>query len=177
MYQAVKFQASSEDAKAQGIVLAPYLQILKGSVLESLIEKYDLDKLDMEAFYPQQYVCDMQAEMAEKMGLFSGELVAIGKESVDSIGFAPEVNTVEAALETLHNIYQAIHQNIPEEEGWRYYIDSENNITVTFNAPYEEFAAYGYIWAIVQKFRPEGSEFSVRMTQENELTTYQVTMS
>lgn len=174
MYRATKFKASSVDAQAQGVVFAPYLQILQGSELDALVEKYGLDKIEPESFYPQAHVCEMQSEMAEKMGLFSGELVAIGKESVPSIGFPPEIQTMQAAFEMLHSIYQAIHQNIPAEEGWVYESVDENAFRVVFNAPYEEFAAYGYVWGIVEKFRNVQDDYEVTMGKENDLTVFSV---
>lgn len=176
MYKAEKFKASSPDSKAQGPVFAPYVQILEGSPLAHLIAEYELDKLDMEAFYPQERICNMQAQIAEKMGLFSGDLVSVGKESIASIGFPPEVTTMEDAFGMLHNIYQAIHQNIPEEEGWRYEQVDANTSKIFFNSPYEEFAAYGYVWGITHQFRPAGKSFSVYMETEDDMTVYRVVL-
>jgi hypothetical protein len=173
-YVARKFTPSSSDSMAMGNVLMPYHGVLQGSSLEHLIEKYALDKLVADEFYPQQTVCDMQSEIVEKEGLFSGALVAIGKDSIASIGFPPEIQTVEGALSMLHNIYQQIHKNIPEEEGWRFEQVDETTQKIYFNSPYERFAAYGYIWGIAQRFKPEDMDFSVYMEEEGGMTVYRV---
>lgn len=152
----------------------PYLQVLQGSKLAHLINEYQLDKLQPEVFYPQQAVCDMQNKMSAEMGLFSGELVNIGIKSVDTIGFPPEVKTIEEALNVLQHIYQLIHQNVPPEEGWIYKKVSDNTLKIYFNSPYEPFAAYGYIYSIVNQFKPEGSTFTVYMEEEDGLTVYRI---
>jgi hypothetical protein len=174
VYRATKFKSSSPDSKANGQVLMPYYTVLQGSKLEALIKVYHLDKLEPDAYYPQQTVCDMQAQMSKEMGLFNGELVNIGIKSIDSIGFPPEVKTVEDALAMLHQIYQAIHQNIPAVEGWIFKQLSPDLLKIYFNAPYEPFAAYGYIYAITNRFKPTGTQAVVRMEEEEGLTVYNV---
>ena len=174
MYKAAKFQASSAQSKANGQVLMPYLGVLKGSKPDNLVTVYHLDTLEPTAFYPQQTVCDMQKQMSVEMGLFSGELVKIGVESINSIGFPEHVKTVKDALAMLHDIYQAIHQNIPPEEGWSFRAVSENTLRITFNCPYEPFAAYGYIYGIAQRFKPARKDVSVYMEEEEGLTVYRV---
>lgn len=177
MYKAVRFQPSSPDARANGQVLMPYVQVLEGSELEHLITEYGLDKLEATMMYPQQIVCDLQRQMVDRMGLFSGGLVAIGKGSIASIPFPPEVNSIEAALGMLHNIYQAIHQNIPPEEGWGYEKVSDTEIHIHFNAPYEPFAAYGYIFSIANMFKPRGTQVTVFMDEQADETVYRVQLS
>ncbi|MBN2304138.1 MAG: hypothetical protein JXQ72_06670 [Anaerolineae bacterium] len=175
MYRATRYQASSPESKANGQVLMPYFQVLQDSPLERLINTYELDKLKPDAFYPQQTVCDMQRQMAEEIGLFSGELVNIGITSIGTIGFPDEVKTVQDALGMLHQIYQMIHQNIPAEEGWIFEAESDDKMKIFFNSPYEPFAAYGYIYGIANKFVPEGKDATVEMAEENNLTVYNVT--
>lgn len=172
MYRATKFQASSPNSKANGQVLMPYLGVLQGSKLERLIKEYHLDQLKSDTFYPQQTVCDMQRQMFQEMGLFSGELISIGIKSVETIGFPPEVKTVQDALAMLHQIYQMIHQNVPPEEGWIFKQVSENTLKIYFNSPYEPFAAYGYIYAIVNRFKPEDKDAEIHMEEEDGLTVY-----
>jgi hypothetical protein len=174
MYRATKYQASSPSARANGQVLMPYYGVLKGSQLDRLVATYHLDTLEAEAFYPQQDVCDMQKQMSVEMGLFSGDLVKIGIKSIESIGFPDEVKTVKDALAMLHQIYQAIHQNVPPEEGWIFKAVSENVLMIYFNAPYEPFAAYGYIYGIANRFKPAGKTVSVHMEEEEGLTVYRV---
>lgn len=174
MYQAVRFQPSSPAAKANGQVLMPYYGVLQGSKLEHLIATYSLDKLEPQTFYPQQAVCDMQRQMSAEMGLFSGELVSIGIKSIDTIGFPPEAKTVSDALNMLHQIYQMIHQNIPAEEGWAFEQIDENVMRIHFNSPYEQFAAYGYIYGIARRFAPGDKDFSVTMEEESGLSVYRV---
>ncbi len=175
MYKASKFQASSPDSRANGQVLMPYYGVLKDSKLNSLVNTYHLDQLEATTFYSQQTVCDMQKQMSAEMGLFSGELVNIGISSIESIGFPPEVKTIEDALGMLHHIYQLIHQNVPAEEGWIFRSLSDTEMKIYFNAPYEPFAAYGYIYGIAKKFRPEGMDFAVKMAEDDGLTVYDVT--
>lgn len=174
MYRATKFQASSPESKANGQVLMPYLTVLKGSKLHHLIAQYHLDELKPDSFYPQQTVCDMQRQMHEEMGLFSGELVSIGITSVETIGFPPEVKTVEDALGMLQQIYQMIHRSVPPEEGWIFKQVTENTLKIYFNSPYEPFAAYGYIYSIVNRFKPTGKDAEVHMEEEEGLTVYRV---
>lgn len=177
MYKATRYHPSSPTARANGQVLMPYFEVLQGSELAHLIKTYDLDKLDPNTFYPQQTVCDMQKAMSEKMGLFSGELTAIGIKSIDSIGFPEEVQTIKDALAMLQQIYHMIHQNIPAEEGWLFEEVSEDTLKISFNSPYEPFAAYGYIYAIARQFRPEDKSFSVYMDDEEGIAVYTVKFS
>ncbi|HEX3049369.1 MAG TPA: hypothetical protein VHP83_01860 [Aggregatilineaceae bacterium] len=174
MYRATRFQPSSPDAKANGQVLMPYFEVLKGSKLQHLIPTYHLDQLDPNIFYPQKTVCDMQFQMSKEMGLFSGELVNIGIKSIDSIGFPPEVKTLHNALDMLHQIYQAIHQGVPAEEGWLFESLSDTKKRIFFNSPYEPFAAYGYIYAIAKRFKPSETDSTVEMKEEEGLTVYYV---
>jgi hypothetical protein len=172
MYRAVRYQASGPNTKANGQVFMPYLKVLQGSPLEHLIAKYNLDKLQPETFYPQKDICDMQRQMSEQIGKFSGELVDIGIKSIDSIGFPPEVKTVEDAMAMLHQIYQMIHQGVPAEEGWIYKKVSDSTLKIYFNSPYEPFAAYGYIYAIAHRFKPAGTDVTITMEEEDGLTVY-----
>ncbi len=174
MYRATRFQPSSPNAKANGQVLMPYLEVLKGSKLQNLIPTYHLDQLDPNTFYPQQTVCDMQRQMSKEMGLFSGELVSIGIKSIDTIGFPPEVKTLHQALDMLNQIYHAIHQDIPAEEGWIFESLSDSKKKIFFNSPYEPFAAYGYIYAIAKRFKPGSLDPTVEMKEEEGLTVYYV---
>ncbi|MBI5960884.1 MAG: hypothetical protein HY866_19250 [Chloroflexi bacterium] len=174
MYIAKHFQPHSPDAQANGQVFMPYLEVLRGSKLEHLIKTYKLDELQAEVFYPQQAICDMQKQMSEEMGLFSGELVAIGVKSIDSIGFPAEVKTIEDAMGMLNQIYQMIHHNIPKEEGWIFEKVSDKTLKIFFNSPYEPFAAYGYIYGIANRFKPAGTSVSIYMEEEKDLTVYRV---
>jgi hypothetical protein len=178
MYKATKFKASSSNAKANGQVIMPYVAVLKGSELEHLLVEYDVEEVDPEAFYDQQIVCNMQKHIVENAGLFSGELIEIGKGSIESIGFPDEVKTIEDAMGMLHTIYQAIHKDIPEEEGWVYEQVDANTMQIKFNTPYEQFAAYGYIYGIAHKFRPKDKVPTVYMDDETEdgLTSYRVVL-
>ncbi len=177
MYRAVRYQPSSPDAQANGQVLLPYLSVLRGSALAYLVRVYDLEDVRPDAFYPQQVVCDMQRRMAENMAHFTGDLVAIGVKSIDSIGFPSDVQTIGQALARLHQIYQAIHRNIPPEEGWTYEEVSSEVLHVTFNSPYEPFAAYGYIRALTDRFRPPDQTSMVVMGQGDDLVTFRVQIS
>lgn len=176
MYTATKFQASSPDAMANGQVIMPYIQVLTGTPLEYLIDEKGVRDVQADKFYPQQIVCDMQSKISEQAGLFSGELTSIGRQSIESIGFPDEVNSIEAALNMLHQIYQAIHQNIPAEEGWGFERVSDTEMKITFNSPYEQFAAYGYIYGIAHKFAPDGLTPDVYMEDESGITTFRVVL-
>jgi hypothetical protein len=178
MYKATKFKASSPDAKANGQVILPYLGVLQGSKLEHLLKEYNIEEVDPEGFYDQQIVCDMQQQIVANAGLFSSELIEIGKGSIESIGFPDEVDSIEAAMGMLHTIYQAIHKDIPEDEGWAYEQVDDNTHHIKFNTPYEQFAAYGYIFGIAQKFRPADKVPSVYMEDDTDdgLTLYRVVM-
>jgi hypothetical protein len=174
MYTATRYQASSQKAKANGQVIMPYLSVLRNTELEHLIADYGLRDLQADKFYTQQIVCDMQRQMADKLGLFSSEMVNIGKQSIDSIPFPDDVTTIAGAMGVLHTIYQAIHQGIPADEGWRVETRSPDEIDIYFNSPYEPYAAYGYIFSIVARFRPENRRFSVYMDEDGPLAHFRV---
>lgn len=174
MYVATRFQPASQNALANGQVIMPYLTVLAGSKLEYLIEKHDIRDVDPQQFYPQSIVCSMQSEIVQEAGLFSGDLVDIGIKSIDAIGFPEEVNTVETALGMLHDIYQMIHQNVPEDEGWGLERTSDEELKVYFNSPYEPYAAYGYVWGIARRFTPKGMDFTVYMEEDDAITAFRV---
>ncbi len=176
MYKAIKFTASSSKALANGQVILPYVDVLKGTKLEYLIYLHRIEKVDPTAFYRQQIVCDMQRRIVEELGLLSGDLVNVGVKSIESIGFPENVETIEDALGMLNRIYHTINKNIPAEEGWSFEHTPDGTLRVKFNTPYEQFAAYGYIYGIAQRFKPQGTHPTVRMGDDPEdgLTVYEV---
>lgn len=152
----------------------PHLATLKGSILEHLIHDFGLEQLDPQGFYPQQVVCDIQKRMHDDLGLFGGELVATGRESLQAIPIPPEVTTLHDGLKLLHQVYQQIHRNVPEDEGWLFEDVSPTLLRATFNSPYEPFMAYGRLYFIANHLKPAGRAVLIQMEEIEGLAVYNI---
>lgn len=174
MHRAVRFQSASPDAMASAQVLMPHVAILRGSPLEHLISEYGLESIDPSAVYAQQLVCDIQHAMHDTGGMFNGDLVAVGRESLKSIVFPEGVSTIQQALGMMNQLYHKHHQNVPEEEGWGYEELADGRLKIRFNSPYEPYLAYGRAYFVANRFKGAGCEVVVELSEEDGITVFMV---
>jgi hypothetical protein len=155
-----KAVASKDEAKVLGQVMQAFLDNLRADAVRPLMDEAGLEAIDPDEWYPQQTFVDIYKKL-ETMPGGTENIVAIGVQTVDALDFPETVQDIPAALQALPHMYSAIHQNIGVDEGWQ--IDSADNdeIRVTFNSPYSDYAAYGYLYSIARRFRPQGRSFSV----------------
>jgi len=90
-------------------------------------------------------------------------MVAIGMKTVDTLPFPPEVNTIPKAAEALAKMIQSAVRNAPEGCGYSSQVLSERHLIVLVNMPYPDEAAFGYLWAVANRFKPPYNLFSVRI--------------
>ena len=151
---------ATDDAKVIGQVMLAFLDNLQAEEIRPVLEEIGVDAIDPETWYPQQMFADIYSKL-ETMPNGTQNIVAIGVQTLDELEFPDEVDNIAAALQALPQMYSAIHQNIPDTEGWVIDQIDDQHIQVTFQSPYSDYAAYGYLFSIARRFRPEGYIFSV----------------
>lgn len=162
-YVAAKYFASSSNAQVIGQVMQAFLDNIHIEQIEPILRRHGLSEIHPDKWYAQQHFASLYRELAEENDV---SLVAIGVQTIETLNFPPEVNSIPSALQALQSLYQRIHRNIPTEEGWNITELEEGRIRVDFNSPYADEAAYGYLYAIAQRFCPKGHEFAVRPIED-----------
>jgi hypothetical protein len=152
--------ASKDEAKVLGQVMQAFLDNLRADDIKPLMEEAGLESIDPQAWYPQQKFVDIYNKL-ETMPGGTEDIVAIGVQTVDALEFPDAVQDIPAALQALPQMYDAIHKNAGDDEGWQIDVVSDDEIRVTFNSPYSDYAAYGYLYSIARRFRPQGRSFSL----------------
>jgi hypothetical protein len=77
--------------------------------------------------------------------------------------FPPAVNSVESALPGLGIAYNTDHR-YHTETGWIVEIVGPGKALMTADNPYPDDQHYGLLWALVRRFSPEGTQFTVTRT-------------
>lgn len=157
---AQKQVAVGDETQVIGQVMLAFLDNLRAEEVKPLLAKIGLNDIEPETWYPQQVFVDLYQQL-EQQGQ-SESIVAIGMKTLDALAFPPEVNDIPGALQILPAMYGQIHQNLPPEEGWDITLVSDQHIQVVFNSPYSDHAAFGYLYSIARRFRPQGATFTVR---------------
>ncbi len=173
-YIATKFKASSPEAEVIGQAMLPFTQILTAEEIEPIMNAQGIEQVEPDTWYKQQTFCNIYQDIVENEGNFSMNLVAIGKTTMGAVTFPDEVDTLYAALSALDGMYKAIHQGIPAEEGWAVAQPDDRTYLVTFNSPYADSAAYGYVWTITQRFRPDKRGFIIEQVEKDGITQFTV---
>jgi hypothetical protein len=152
--------AAQQEAKVVGQVMQAFIANIRAESIKPVLAKYGLTTIEPDQWYPQSLFADIYNEL-EKEGQ-GQNIVAIGMKTLDTLEFPEGTDSIMTALQVLPAMYQQIHQGIAADEGWRIEQVSDQHIRVTFNSPYSDYAAYGYLYSIARRFRPQGSDFTVR---------------
>src|SRR5258708_23037478 len=160
-YQAEKFVASSPDAKILGQAILSLVENIPTQDIASILQKYDLAYLRPDQWYPEQSSLNLFKEVAASDAHFIENMVTVGLKLIETWPFPPEITSVSQALGILSEFASANGRNVPE--GWGITIRSlgERHFLVFFNTPFPDEQLFGYLWAIVNRFKPRYHIFTV----------------
>lgn len=156
-----KTTPARKEALVLGQVMTAFLNNLRAEQVKPLLQAAGVASIDPNEWYPQGVFVQIYKKL-EQMAQGVDTIIAIGARTVDALEFPPEATNVEDALNALPTMYHAIHRNIPPDEGWEITVVSEREIDVRFNSPYSDYAAYGYIYTIAQRFSPPDQTVMVK---------------
>ncbi|MEP7286550.1 MAG: hypothetical protein ABI947_12365 [Chloroflexota bacterium] len=158
---AQKFIASTPDAEVFGGALLGVIENIRADEIRPYLQKYNLESLDANRWYPEQLILDFQRAIVESRVNSTDNLVAMGMKGIDSAKLPPEVKTIEQALNALSTMFHTIHRNIPPEETLTVVESKPNFILLVENTALADDILYGYLWGIVKRYRPANASFSV----------------
>jgi hypothetical protein len=162
-----KLVASTPNAEIIGQAMLGFINNLRYDDLIPLLQQYGVDKIDPDRWYPQQIFLDIYRDMQNGKINSSENMVAIAVKIVETAVFPPGINSVETMIQAMSMIYKANIRNVPETEGYWGEIVGPGHAIVKDNSPYLPDSTYGFLWALVKRFRPEGSKFVVRILNPN----------
>jgi len=144
---------SKQEAQVIGQVMQAFVGNLHANDARPLLKAAQLEVIIPDMWYPQQTFVNIYEQLEETpSGIES--IVAIGYKTLETLAFPPEAKDVLSALQALPQMYQDIHRGIPEDEGWKIDVISDEQIHVWFTSPYSDYAAFGYLSSIAQRFCP-----------------------
>lgn len=132
-----------------------------GSSLKPLLEKYGLNDVKPDAWYPQQLWLNFFRDLAEGGGSMS-DLVSIGMRIPETANFPPQINSVESALQMLNGAYHMNNRNDPVENRWEYNKIAEGEYHITCRTPVPRDFEYGVVYGLVRRFCPKGQHYIVQ---------------
>jgi len=150
-----KYKASTEDAKVIGAALKPYEMSSMRHRFESILKKYGLTEIDEEKWYPQQLTLDVQKDI--KGSADGGNmLISIGVKIIEAAKFPP-METLEQALGAFASSYPMNFRDQAEEDIIVAEQIDDQHIRVINRSPHSDEMIYGYVYAMVKRFAPEGT--------------------
>ncbi len=155
-----KLIASTPQAELKGAILKSFLECFKYDEISAILQKYHLESLDPERWYPQQLMLDIYRDIEERKVNVSENFVSVGMKIIEFAAFPPEVNSVESALPGLRIAYNMDHRN-QTESGWIVDLAEPGKAFMTADNPYPDDQHYGLLWALVRRFKPPKAEFAV----------------
>src|SRR5262245_13259408 len=135
-YVAQKYVAASPDVEILGGVLLGLLQATEIENIDSLLQKYGLDEIDANKWYPQQLVLDFYKAVASSEFNSSQNLTEIGTQMIDSTPLQSADNSIKGAIENLDVLTKHVMRNAPEEEKFSIHTSRPGYLLVISNQPY-----------------------------------------
>lgn len=111
------------------------------------LEKYGLDKVKPDGWYPQQSWLNALREFDQE-SMF--DLIAVGKHVAEHVPLPDEVDSVEAVLMLIGKTYSHNHRNCPGYS--RSELVGDNHIQVTVHDPYPNNMVYGVLFGFASRF-------------------------
>jgi len=167
-YVAKPFVAGTPEALVIGQAVQAFADNLEASVIKPLLPRHGLATIEPETWYPHQnwlnVLQDMETEMGGQAAL---AFVAFGKQVVASAVMPDTIQSVPDVLNALHDIHHLNLRNVPDEEGYSLERRDEGHYIVFHNTPNPDDAIYGFLWALVQRYKKSFEQFAVRLMPEN----------
>lgn len=150
-----KYKASTPDALVIGQALLPYNDSVERDSFAHILETYDLENIDPEAWYPQQLTLDIQRSIKNQPG-GSNMLVSIGMKIIDNAQFPP-MESLQDAVEAFAASYPMNFKNQADDDVIQAEFVGDNHIQVINGSPHSDEMIYGYIYSLIRRFAPQGT--------------------
>jgi hypothetical protein len=160
-YQAQPFVAGTPQAEVIGQTVQAFVENLQADEIMPLLPKHGFAAIEAETWYPHQNWMNVLKEL-DGLPNASANFVAFGRSVVEKAVMPPEINSIPAALNALNAIHHLNLRNVPDEEGYRIKVLSDNHYWVYHNTPNPNDAIYGFIWGMCARFKAPKESFTVR---------------
>lgn len=164
------YKASTPDAEVIGQALLAYKASNERDTYEHILDEYDLTEIDPETWYPQQLTLDIQKAIKEKSGNALA-LVSIGMKIIDTAAFPP-MDSLEDALEAFAASYPMNFRNQADDDVIEAHLIEDGYAQVINRSPHSDAMVYGYVYALVRRFLPDGTHFTVKYDDPADIDTY-----
>ncbi|MGF1506185.1 MAG: hypothetical protein ACFB51_13800 [Anaerolineae bacterium] len=171
-----KYKATNPDVEVSGQSM---LSVVAGMLdeVQPILDKYGIEAIDPEGWYPQQVFIDMFKELQEAKGANMYNLISIGMLIPENAPFPPDINDIPSALASLHTAYHMNHRNDVEERGWVVEEPEEGVYIAKSNSPYPHNFEYGIVYGMCKRFAPEDADWIVEIAEQtDEHGAYKVTV-
>jgi len=164
-----KLIAQSSKSEISGNLVLAFTQSIKREEIQPILELYNLEPTDPDAWYPQQDLLNVFRDIQSGKSNVTENLVAIGIKGAETATYPPEINSIETALGALPIIHELNHRNIPNiAHEYKVKVVGDHHIQVTNSSPYPNDTLYGFIWGIVKQFKPADGTFEIRIVDAKE---------
>lgn len=150
-----KYTASTPNAEVIGTALLAYDNSIEYEEFKSILAEYQLLEIDPARWYPQQLTLDIQRTIKAQPGS-SLTLVSIGMQIINTAVF-PTMNSLEDAVNAFASSYPMNFRHQSPDDMIRAALCGPGHIQVTNGSPHADEMIYGYVYALVNRFKPEGS--------------------
>lgn len=155
-----KYQASTPEAEVIGAALLAYNEALTYGEFKHILEEHDLSNIDPEAWYPQQLTLDIQKAISKTPGGIQ-MLVSIGMKIIETAQFPP-MESLEDAIGAFAASYPMNFRNQADDDVIIGKKVEDGKIKVVNKSPHSDDMIYGYVYALVHRFKPEGTHPTVK---------------
>lgn len=158
-----RYAATSPNSELSGRGVISLTSNLMRDEMEAIMQRHNLSNVQPDGWYSLQDYFDAVKEVEEHVG--PNGLTSIGMAVANSAGFPPEIDSVEAVLQSFEAVYQFDHRNIAPDEGWHCEMTADRDALVYARNPYPMHLNYGLIWGAVRRFLPEHYGFIVEVKE------------
>lgn len=151
----------------KGAVLHAFLNNLHAEDTRHILALAHIDTIDDDKMYPQALLV-MLYQAVEALPNGIDKVIAVGEKTVDYMSFNDTVIDIPSALATLKPMYEQMHIGLRGDEGWHLYDDGDHRARAIMKSPYSQYAAYGYLYGLMQRFRTPDTRFSVMPQTKND---------
>lgn len=160
-----KYIASTPSAEIIGSGLLPFLTSGERDMFQHVLDKHRVTAFDPTAWYPAQVSLDLQNAIRQQPGS-SSALVSIGMRVVEDAPFPP-MNSLEEAVTVFSQAYSMNLRGHVPDEGIHAKQVKPGHLAITNATPHSDELVYGYIYALVNRFKPAGSHPVVQFADLN----------
>lgn len=124
-----------------------------------MIEKYGLDKLEADKWYPLQPILDFYKEVSQAKNA-SLNLVSTGTKVPEKAVFPPEIDNIVKALLSLDDAYHMNHRN-GDIGHYKPRVINNRQVEIVAETPFPCDLDYGIILGLARRFKPANAHLAV----------------